>query len=109
MSFPISGMHRYDEIKDYIYDHIEEWDWDDDLMEDVHQGLFNTDYYIVGIPKAVEWLGDKWYECIKEIIEYETDNFGNVTTDVSCPERIVNMYTYILGEMILQEYFKEED
>jgi hypothetical protein len=41
------------------------------------------------------------YEAISTVKEYEEDNFGQVTTDFSEPERVVNMYVYILGEEVL--------
>ena len=33
--------------------------------------------------------------------EYEQNNFGEVTTDLSCSESVANMLAYILGEEIL--------
>jgi len=38
------------------------------------------------------------------IKDYEMDNFGEVTTDFSDPEKVVNMYVYIIGEDIVHEY-----
>ena len=35
------------------------------------------------------------------IKEYEQNNFGEVTTDLSCSESVANMLAYILGEEIL--------
>jgi len=35
--------------------------------------------------------------------QYETDNFGEVNTDLSDPEKVVNMLVYILGEELLGE------
>ena len=40
---------------------------------------------------------------IGRVKDYEMDNFGEVTTDLSNPERVANMLAYILGEEILQE------
>ena len=34
-------------------------------------------------------------------------NFGEVYTDFSEPERIVNMYTYIIGEEIVSDWINE--
>ena len=41
---------------------------------------------------------------INFIKDYEQDNFGEVSTDLSDPERVVNMYVYIIGEEIVWEY-----
>ena len=86
---------------------------------DLHNELFNTDYYIIGTYQAKQWLGDSVFDVIGEIKDYEQDNFGEVTTDLSDPEKVVNMYVYILGEEILGEsehlrdcwdnYLKDED
>lgn len=72
---------------------------------DLHNSLFNEDYYIIGSYKAEEWLKANGgvFNAIGEIKEYEQSNFGEVTTDLSEPERVVNMYVYILGEIVLQE------
>ena len=37
------------------------------------------------------------------------DNFGEVYTDFSEPEKIVNMYTYIIGEEIVYDYMQEQE
>ena len=70
---------------------------------DLHNELFNTDYYIIGRYKAEQWLLEDTFNIIGQIKEYEQDNFGEVTTDLSEPENIVNMYVYIVGEEILGE------
>ena len=36
--------------------------------------------------------------------EYENDNFGEVNTDFSDAEKVVNMYAYIVGEQIVYDY-----
>ena len=40
---------------------------------------------------------------IDRVVQYEEANFGNVSTHISSPERVVNMYVYIEGEEILNE------
>ena len=50
------------------------------------------------------------YDEIKEhfnyaLKEYENDNFGEVNTDFSDPEKVVNMYVYIIGEYIVNAYY----
>ena len=66
---------------------------------DLHQEIFNTDYYIVGTyeaKKALEEYGI--WDAIAKVQEYEKDNFGEVYTDLSNPEKLVNMLYYIIGE-----------
>lgn len=72
---------------------------------DLHNEIFNSDYYIIGRWKAEQWLTDNGgiFYNIDLIKEYEESNFGEVTTDLSESERVVNMVVYILGEEILNE------
>ena len=99
------------EIIEFAKDRIEEiYDYDKDKVStelpdlyDLHHEIFNTDYYIVGRYQAKQWLGTDAFDCISEIQEYENAHFGSVTTDLSEPERVVNMYVYIIGEEILED------
>jgi hypothetical protein len=71
---------------------------------DLHNEVFNTDYYIIGIYQAKEALKecDIW-EAIEKVQTYEKDNFGEVYTDLSDPEKLINMLYYIIGEEVLFE------
>jgi len=94
------------ELREYINDSINEWKEDEDyenMKEDFHFHLFNEDYYIIGTYKAEKWLGDNAFKVIDYIKEYEKDNFGEVTTDFSSPEAVVNMFAYIRGEELLAD------
>ena len=75
------------------------------FMRDSH--AFNEDYYIIGTYQAKQWLGDMAFDVIETIKDYEQSNFGEVFTDFSEPERVVNMYVYIVGEWILPEAMEE--
>ena len=99
-------VYKYEEIQSYFDDYIAEQDkqWLQDNIDDLHHHCFNTDYYIIGTYKAKQWLGDQSFDIINIIKNYEQDNFGQVTTDFSEPERVVNMYVYIVGEQIVQDY-----
>ena len=69
---------------------------------DLHHELFNKDYYIRGTDEAKKAL--KEYDVSKAIEKvqiYETDNFGEVHTDLSNPEKLINMLYYIIGEEVL--------
>src|SRR4030042_4381161 len=70
---------------------------------DLHNEIFNTDYFIIGTWKAEDWLKDNGgvFNAIHEIQDYENSNFGQISTDLSDAEKVVNMYVYILGEEIL--------
>ena len=75
----------------------------------MHHYCFNTDYYIIGTYQAKKWLGENVFEIIEEIKTYEKDNFGEVNTDFSDPEKVVNMYAYIIGEEIVFDYVDENN
>ena len=103
--------YKYNEIKEYFNDYIKENDSalnDNDFIDELHHHVFNTDYYIIGTYQASQWLGSETFNIINFIKEYENDNFGEVYTDFSNPENIVNMYVYIIGESIVSEY-KDSD
>jgi RNA processing factor Prp31 len=105
---------KREEIKEYFNDWIKENDEDiypdkfgyynQYSREDLHHNCFNTDYFIIGTYKANQWLENQIFNVINFIKEYEMDNFGEVTTDFSSSEKVVNMYVYIIGEDIVHEY-----
>jgi hypothetical protein len=70
---------------------------------DLHSEIFNSDYYIIGRYQAEQWLVKHIgvFNAIGEIKEYEESNFGEVNTDLSESEKVVNMIVYIAGEEIL--------
>lgn len=71
---------------------------------DLHHEVFNTDYYIIGTHKAKEALEEYGvWDAIEKVKTYEEDNFGEVYTDLSDPEKLVNMLFYIIGEEVLWE------
>ena len=72
---------------------------------DLHNELFNQDYFIVYYSRAVQWLKNcdiDTFDAIETVFEYERENFGEVNTHIN-PEAIVNMYAYIAGEAVLSE------
>ena len=71
---------------------------------DLHNEVFNTDYYIIGTYQAKEALKKYGvFEAIEKVQTYEKDNFGEIYTDLSDPERLINMLYYIIGEEVLFE------
>lgn len=103
--------YKKEEIKSYFdyfikenKEYLEESEyWKDDL----HHHAFNEDYYIIGTYQAKEWLGDMVFDVIEHIREYEQFQFGEVNTDFSSPEKVVNMYVYIIGEEIVSDYLNQ--
>ncbi len=71
---------------------------------DLHNEVFNTDYYIIGTDEAKEALKEyDVFKAIEKVQTYEKDNFGEVYTDLSNPEKLINMLYYIIGEEVLLE------
>lgn len=71
---------------------------------DLHNEVFNTDYYIVGTYEAKKTLEEYGvFDALEKIQEYEKDNFGEIFTDLSNPEKVVNMLYYIIGEEVIFE------
>ena len=74
----------------------------DGPMEELHNEVFNTGYYIIGTwlaKQALEEFGV--FEAIDKVQTWEHDNLGELYTDVSDPEKLANMLYFVLGEMIM--------
>lgn len=72
---------------------------------DLHNELFNRDYFIIGYHEAEKWITDcgmSIFEAIETVVEYEKDNFGETNTGINA-ESISNMLAYIIGEIFLGE------
>ena len=105
-------MFKEDEIREYAEERIREHlSYDKDYLNqdelEIHHELFNMDYYIIGYYQANKWLEDEVFNVIEIIKNYENNNFGEVNTDFSNSENVVNMYVYIVGESILHDLIKE--
>ena len=77
---------------------------------ELHNEVFNTDYYIIGTyeaKKALEEYGV--FDAIEKVQTYEKENFGEIYTDLSDPEKLVNMLYYIIGEEVLFEIMDDID
>ena len=69
---------------------------------DLHNEVFNTDYYIIGDCSAKNTLGSYGiFDAQKKVKDYELGNFGETYTDITDPEKLVNMLYYIIGEKML--------
>lgn len=76
---------------------------------DLHHQVFNTDYYIIGTHEAKKALEEYGvFDAIAKVQDYEKDQFGETYTDVSNPEKLVNMLFYIIGEEVLYDVFSKK-
>lgn len=102
------------EILDKIQENIE--DYKGSYFDDLFNGLFNSDYYIIGTYKAgkelekyvnnenldgfTTMLNGVW-GAIDLVKQYEQENFGEINTNISDPEQLANMVEYIRAENVL--------
>lgn len=93
------------EIASMIVDAINDRRLNDTYVCEIHNEVFNTDYFIIGYYDAEQWLINNYgvFAAIEKIAEYEKDNFGEILTDLGSSEKVCNMLVYILGEEIIQE------
>lgn len=69
---------------------------------DLHNVLYNEDYYTIGRATATEELeAFGIFDAVNIIKDYEQSNFGEVSTNLSEPEKVINMLAYIVGEIAL--------
>ena len=93
-----------EDVKNYIIDQLNDDVGLNQHISDLHHYLLNEDYFIIGYYKAEQWLKkDSIFNAIETIKDYENDNFGQVSTDLSSSENVANMLAYILGEEILYD------
>ena len=91
------------DVKNYAIDALNHISADCVHGCDLHNEIFNTDYFIIGHYAAEQWLINNpgIFQAIEDIKEYEQDHFGEVDTDFSSAEAVANMWAYIEGENIL--------
>ena len=76
---------------------------------DLHNEVFNTDYYIIGTYQAKEALKEyDVFEAIELVQNYEKEQFGEIYTDLSNPEKLINMVYYIIGDEVIGEMYDIE-
>ncbi|WP_298838919.1 hypothetical protein [uncultured Clostridium sp.] len=93
------------ELKSLIIDAINDGRLNGKPVSEIHHEVFNTDYFIIGRFEAEKWLiaNGGIFNAMEVIKDYEQDQFGEVSTDLSEAEHVCNMYVYILGEEIINE------
>lgn len=76
---------------------------------DLHNEVFNTDYYIIGTYRAKEALREyDVFDAIELVQTYEKEQFGEIYTDLSDPEKLINMVYYIVGDEVIGEMYEIE-
>ena len=92
-------------------------------IENIQMETTNTDLWIIGTYQAAEALGkfdtdDMLYTstnltgvfgAIEYVTYYETDQFGEVNTDLTNPEKVASMIAYINMEIALNDLSNEFD
>ena len=94
---------QYETVREYILDRLGDGIGETQHAGDLHHHLLNEDYFIIGTYKAKQFLGSETFNAIEKVKTYEQDNFGEVGTDFSDPEKVANMFAYVTGEEILRE------
>ncbi len=92
---------QYEAIKNYGLEQLLEQEGTN--SNDLHHALYNTDYFEIYTSEAKKFMGDKAFDFIGMIQEYEKSEFGGITTDLSDPCKVVNMVAYIIGDELLNE------
>ena len=102
-------MYKKEEIKEHFEYFLAECDkeWIEDNVDDLHHYAFNEDYFIIGTYQAEQWLADHVFEVIGIIQDYENMHFGESYTDLGNSEKVVNMYAYIVGEEVVNEWLED--
>ena len=93
------------EIANEMINYIENYGIQDIYLCDMANELYNTDYYIIGIYQAKEWL-KKYFDDMLETIEYWEDEtgepYGNMITEV---EKLATLVAYTVADIVLYEIY----
>ena len=108
-------MELLKEVKEQAIDYLKDNQDIETYGCDLHHEIFNTDYFCYYTSEAKDYLNSYGiFQAIEEVTEYEKFNFGEVTTEISDPVKLLNMLVYIKGEEILyksntltNDYWKE--
>ena len=88
-----------------MINYIENYGIQDMYLCDVANKLYNTDYYIIGIYQAKQWL-KKYFDDMLETIEYWEDEtgepYGQMITDV---ERLATLVAFTVVDNLLYEAY----
>ena len=90
-----------EDVKQYILDQLDDNIGLDQDGSELHHETLNTNYFMIYTNEAKQWLKDSYSEAVEVIQEWETSNFGQVSTDFSDAATVANMFAYVIGEDIL--------
>ena len=86
-----------EDVKQYIIDQLEDNIGLDQDGSELHHETLNTNYFMVYTNEAKQWLNDSYSEAVEIVQEWETSNFGQVSTDFSDAAAVANMFAYVIG------------
>ena len=90
------------ELINHIIDNLDYYN--ETSIDDLHHNLFNQQLYVTYYSECEKWIKKhdlSVFDMNREIQQYETEQFGELYTDLGSSEKVVSMYAYILGEEIL--------
>ena len=98
-------MHTYENMRvQAIEAIIEELEVYNDYYCDLHNRVFNEDWYIIGTARAKDALREyDVFDALELVQSYEKDNFGEINTNLGSPEELISMVWYIIGDEIICE------
>ena len=98
-----------EEIKETILITLKEINDEFINTSELHNRAFNEDYFLVGYYNCEEWLKNNIgiFNAISMIKNYESVLYGEVSTDLTNSESVLNMLAYILGGELISEIFDE--
>ena len=97
------------EIANEMINYIENYGIQDIYLCDMANELYNTDYYIIGIYQAKEWL-KKYFDDMLETIEYWEDETGEPFKDsITEVEKIATLVAYTVADSVLYEVYYYTD
>ena len=105
-----------EEIKNDIVEALDDYDG---YYCDLHDAVFNSEYYADNKEEALEMLEEYGvFNAIKRIQDFQKTNYGECFTDFSIPQEIANFLYYLLGyefmtenqnfSEIIDEYWNDE-
>ena len=102
-----------EELSEYITERVQEMKNYKELSSDIgdiHNEIFNQDYYIIGYYNADKWLQEhniSSWEAMSICTDWENENFGECSGKYDNAETTVNMLAYIWGMEILYDLEEE--
>ena len=107
--------YKYDEIKQELLNYVE----NNNLIladvlndDDIHDKVYNSDYFIIGYYNAEQWLIDNdrnyTFEVLSYVQEQEEIMFGTIEK-IDNAERLVNLYAYWLGYEVISELQAQQE